>query len=174
MSETQTPPANKIVVEYQATDEQGNPIGKPTRIEADSWEEMSKKQTEAHINAMRWANRLKNAKPTVKAPEPLQVREMSADEEFQTVTDLFQPGKARKAFRKLLESELPITQLEQDSKALREATAKQNRLAAAHEFKTRHLADFYDCTANGNILRDYLTANNLEWTVDNLEIAFAM
>ena len=40
--EARQEPPRKIVVEYQAKDEAGNPIGRPTHLEAYSWEEMSK------------------------------------------------------------------------------------------------------------------------------------
>lgn len=164
----------RIVVEYQATDENGAPIGSPTHLEADTWEEMSKKQTDAHVNAMRWANRLKNAKPTYN-PEPLKARQLTQDEEYQAGIDLAgrDPSKVRKAFRTLLESELPISELEEQGKELRKTNATQNRLVVVQKFLSLHPEDFYNCDANGQVLANYLQANNLAWTPDNLEIAFA-
>ena len=50
----------KIVVDYQATDEDGRPIGRPTHIEGWTWEEVSKKQQDAHVNAVRYAERVKS------------------------------------------------------------------------------------------------------------------
>ena len=43
----------------------------------------------------------------------------------------------------------------------------------ALEFMTRHIEDYNRCQANGKILASYLRDNDLEWTVDNLELAFA-
>ena len=54
-------PKQKIIREYQIRDDQGRPIGKPTHLEADTWEEMSAKQEEAHANAMRYAERSRTA-----------------------------------------------------------------------------------------------------------------
>ena len=170
-SRTEDEPKERIVVEYQATDENGNPIGSPTHLEADTWQEMSRKQQDAHVNAMRWANRLKNAKPTYKV-DPLAPRQLTQDEELQAAVDLRDPAKAKKAFRTLLESELPIQQLEEQGRELRVATEKQNRLSAVHQFLTLH-PEFFNCDANGQVLANYLDENNLQWTPDNLEIAYA-
>ena len=67
-------PKEKIVRDYQATDDEGNPIGRRTHLEADTWEDMSKKLEEAHVNAVRYAERMKkraSIKPQFKQPEPV-------------------------------------------------------------------------------------------------------
>jgi hypothetical protein len=52
----------KIVREYQVRDEDGNPIGRPTHLEAWSAEEMIEKMQTAHENATRAFHRLKKQK----------------------------------------------------------------------------------------------------------------
>ena len=52
----------KIVREYQVRDEDGNPIGRPTHLEAWSAEEMIDKMQTAHENATRAFHRLKKQK----------------------------------------------------------------------------------------------------------------
>src|ERR1700687_692067 len=54
----------KIVLDYQVTAEDGTPLGRPTHIEGWSWEEVSEKQKQAHINAVRYAERVKKNRVT--------------------------------------------------------------------------------------------------------------
>ena len=60
----------KIVLDYQIKDEDGNPIGRPTHLEATNDEEMRLKMIEAHTQATRAFHRLKKQKLTfAKEPE---------------------------------------------------------------------------------------------------------
>src|SRR5271157_1853519 len=52
----------KIVREYQVRDEEGNPIGRPTHLEAWTTDEMYEKMQTAHENATRAFHRLKKQK----------------------------------------------------------------------------------------------------------------
>jgi hypothetical protein len=60
----------------------------------------------------------------------------------------------------------------------RAAAAERNANENAISFKwlQNHLSDsehpFFRCDANANILKSYLDDNGLEWTVDNLELAY--
>lgn len=160
----------KIVVEYQATDEAGQPIGRPTHLEAASWEEMSKKQTDAHINALRYAERIKNRKVTQKQPESPRP-ELTQEELVAAAADLDSddPVKKAAAIRKLNRTDLIEKELEEaaiETKNAREASI-------SYAFMRNHLHDFNPCAANGQLLSDYLKDNNLEWTEDNLEEAFS-
>lgn len=160
----------KIVVEYQATDEEGKPIGRPTHLEAYSWEDMSKKQTEAHINALRYAERVKNRKITQKQPEPI-TPELTSEELAAASADLDSndPAKKAAAIRKLNRTDL----LE---KKLRETDAEKEgarQASVSYAFMRNHLQDFNPCNANAQILSAYINDNNLEWTEDNLEEAFS-
>lgn len=160
----------KIVVEYQATDEEGKAIGRPTHLEAHTWEEMSKKQTEAHINALRYAERVKNRKVTQKQPEAPKP-ELTQEEMAAAAADLESddPAKKAAAIRKLNRTDLIEKQL-QDA-AVREQNARE--AAISYAFMRNHLQDFNPCQANADVLTNYLKDNNLEWTEDNLEEAFS-
>ena len=81
-------PPKKIVVEYQATDENGQPIGRPTHLEAYSWEEMSRKQQEAHVQATRAFHRLKAQKTTFNRQEVAVPASMTDAELIQAAEDL--------------------------------------------------------------------------------------
>jgi hypothetical protein len=160
----------KIVVEYQAKDEAGNPIGRPTHLEAYSWEEMSKKQTEAHIQATRAFHRLKAQKTTFNRQEPVAPVMMSDAELVQAAEDLKgdDTEKAAVADRKLRANQI----LEQQAQlAIQRQQAKEKE--AALVFMTNHIHDYNRCQANSKILSAYLKDNDLEWTPDNLELAFA-
>ena len=70
----------KIVMTYQARDEAGNPIGRPTYLEAKSWFELTTKQRAAHENAVRFAERIKKQKLTVKRDDPNEPKQLTEDE----------------------------------------------------------------------------------------------
>jgi hypothetical protein len=141
----------KFVQSYQVTDEEGNPIGRPTILQAQTAEEMFDKMREANIAVTRALNRqnkalidLKSRKitplPAPKAP-PVTPEEKSAD----------------------FENRLQVA----------EAKARGAELSAmTYRFCMRHKFDFYPCQANSDVVFGWLAANSLETTDDNLEIAF--
>lgn len=164
-------PKQKIVVNYQATDDDGNPIGRPTHLEADTWEEMSKKQQEAHVNAVRYAERMKKQaarKPIPAKPEP--VIAILTDEEREAVQKEAEAGEGTKA-------EIAKLKLAQDDANKERAEARrqaewnrQNNESIT--FVRAHKNDFYPCQANADILAEYIKSEKLEWNATNLEIAF--
>lgn len=164
----------KIVVDYQASDEQGNPIGRPTHLEADTWEEMSKKQTQAHVNAVRALERMKGHKVSFKKKqeEPVKIG-MTDAEILQIAQDLNEdPAKAAKAAQAVRKLSNADAAEERERKA-QEAIEEAHGRSISYQFMRNHLNDFNPCQANSDILTEYIQNNNLEWTVDNLEIAFA-
>jgi hypothetical protein len=167
-------PSKKIIVEYQATDENGQPIGRPTHLEAANWEEMSRKQQEAHVQATRAFHRLKTQKTTFKAPvAPIAIPVvplLSEADRIQAALDLNSDDEnvVIKADRKLRSDDIMRTQR---NEAIRAEESRQSFVS--NEFKLRHVNDFNPCQANSKIITDYLEANNLAWTTDNLELAFA-
>lgn len=161
----------KIVVEYQAKDLDGNPIGRPTHLEADTWEEMSKKQQDAHVNAVRAYERLKGQKVTFKkevAPAP-----RLTDEELETALEEVRkekdPQKAAAAIRKITGAD--EVELERQKLVIEREENRQR--AVSLEFMTAHRNDFNPCNANSQVIADFILANELEWTRENLEVAFA-
>lgn len=161
-----------IVQEYQIKDEAtGAPIGRPTRIAATSWPEFIAKKDECHAQATRAFNRLKSQKTSFKQQQPAepQYAQLTDEEMAQAIKDLKgdDPAKAVIAARKIAGSEVA-----KDRTAAREAEAKANGQRIGYEFMRRHANDFNPCKANSDLLGKFLDDNGLEFTVDNLELAF--
>lgn len=169
----ETPAPTKIVVEYQTRDENGNPIGRPTHLEADSWEEMSQKQQAAHENAARHIEKLKSRKPTFKKDEPQPEVGLTEQEILQLAQELNpDPEQAKKAADAVRKSSV-ADKIEEATRKAREAEEYARGQAVSYEFMKNHLQDFNPCQANSDVLTEYMKENDLTWTVDNLEIAFA-
>ncbi|VVB52834.1 Uncharacterised protein [uncultured archaeon] len=166
----------KIVVEYQATDEKGNPIGRPTHLEAYSQEEIIDKMKEAHIQATRAFHRLKAQKvQSVKevnvapAPVPGQV---SDAELLALVKDLKSddPNVALAAYKKMDAAKEAKVRAEYEAKnAEQKEYDRQNKVS--QDFLGAHQHDFNNCQANVLLMAQYIQDNQLAWTTDNLEIA---
>jgi hypothetical protein len=173
MSEPETPTANpvaeQVVLEYQPTDETGNPLGKPTVIKGANWEEVARKQIEVNQQAVRAYHRLKNIKPEVKIERP--VKQMTTDEEFEAVTELMQPQTARKGLRKLMEAEFGLTP--EDILETRREKDQARKEREAYTFIRRHIGEYFDCEANTSLMLRYLSDNGLEVTANNFEMSFA-
>jgi hypothetical protein len=168
---TATVEPTKIVREYQATDEAGNPIGKPTRLVADTPEEMLDKMQEAHINATRALARqnkafedLRKSKLTRKV-EPV-VKKLTEVEKKQAVAGIANPATAEDSVRKLV----GIESLEE---RVTKAEAKAKRAedeATGWKWAQKH-PEFYRCAANSAAIHKFLRDNDLEYTIGNLDIA---
>jgi hypothetical protein len=50
--------------------------------------------------------------------------------------------------------------------------AARRQQAVSKHFMRLHAQDFAPCEANASIIANYVTANKLDWTLDDLEIAF--
>ncbi len=173
-------PPKKIIVEYQVRDEDENPIGRPTHLEAYTEEEMRKKIIEAHVQATRAFHRLKKQKvqsiqEISKQDEPSSTspRTMTDEELMATLKDLRSddPQIQLAAHKKLMQS------YEEKAKAEREAKEAEQReferqKQVSIEFLKRHKHDFNNCQANVDLIGEYFKENKLPWTLDNLEVAF--
>lgn len=160
----------RIIKEYQAKDEQHNPIGRPTHLEATSWLDLSIKEQIAHENATRAFHRLKSQKVSFKNPQPAEPvnKELTDDEMLKALEDLKgdDPTKAIVAARKIAGSEVASA-----NEKARMAEAKADGQRIGYEFMKRHITDFNPCQANSDVLGKYLEDNALEFTLDNLELA---
>lgn len=169
-AEEKSKPKQKIVREYQVRDEEGNAIGRPTHLEADSWEEMSDKQEAAHVNAMRYVERMRKRKTIEQAekePEPIK---LPTDEELlEAVKNLDEkdPAKRLEAIKKIASADTLKANAEADKKI-----AYANGQIATTKFLQNHLHDYFNCEANTKLLTDYIHENKLRWTYENLEMAF--
>lgn len=162
-------PKEKIVMDYDNLDEDGNPTGKRTHLEAETWQEMSEKLKVAHLNSVKYAERMKKLKATPKLEVP--VKKGLTDEEIVAASQDLKsddPAKQVAAVRKITN----VDQLEE--KARQDEIARENvrRDAIALKWMRGHLEDFNPCEANANMISAYISENDLDWTEDNLEIAF--
>lgn len=151
----------KIVVDYQIKDEDGNPIGRPTHLEADTEDEMRAKIIDAHTHATRAFHRLKKVKANFKDEQPIKAG--MTDEEIQAEIGKLKDDPAAVQAR--------ITEeVNKRVEASRLETERQIRVS--QQFLNAHKEDFYNCQANVDLIKEYFHTNNLSWTYDNLEIAF--
>lgn len=165
----------KVVFEFQHTDENGQPIIDPrtgrqayTNLTGENFQEIAEKMRDAYLNVARAFNRSRSHRPVPKEPEP-QPKQLSPEEERQATADLQDPAKARSAIRKLNGTE----ELEKEIKKAREAKDNADALAAQHKFMLNHLNDFFPCTANSQIIWKYINEKGLDpRAAENFEIAF--
>ena len=157
----------KIIKTYQARDESGNPIGRPTYLEAKNWAELSVKQQNAHEHAVRFGERVKKQQITKKADvAPVQTL---SDAELQKLQDELKSEDrdvAAKAAEQVRRNDETKKFAEAD-KAIEDA----RQAKVSYAFLTKHVNDYNNCQANNKLLSDYIHDNKLEWTEDNLEAA---
>lgn len=157
----------KIIKTYQARDESGNPIGRPTYLEAKNWAELSVKQQNAHEHAVRFGERVKKQQITKKTDvAPVQTL---SDAELQKLQDELKSEDrdvAAKAAEQVRRNDEAKKFAEAD-KAIEDA----RQAKVSYAFLTRHVNDYNNCQANNKLLSDYIHDNKLEWTEDNLEAA---
>lgn len=163
-------PRKKIVLDYQATDDDGRPIGHRTHLEAWSHEEMIEKQKNAHIQATRAFERLKKRQVSKVVIEPVKQPTEEEQKSYEAVLKDVKsddPVAVAEAVRKLVEEELR-------KKEEREAAykAEYNRQQEASKEFLRTYPDYNNCAANNQMLAAYITENKLRWTADNLAIAY--
>jgi hypothetical protein len=161
----------RFVADYQVKDESGNPIGRPTHLEASSEEELRNKIINAHVEATRALHRWRNKAVTHNPPpvEPQQVG-MSDQELLQAINDLKDPVKAVEAQKKISKSEFDrnLDPLKKENELLRAQISAQE---VSRKFLQLHKNDFYNCQANIEKIAGYIKDNDLEWTLDNLDLA---
>lgn len=166
----------KFIADYQIKDEDGNPIGRPTHLEAATEDELRAKLIEAHTQAARAFHRLKKQKVSFKEQkQPAQQPVEPSDAELlQAMNDLRSedPKKQLDGFRKVQQAERDRIKSEQDTKKAQEDEEKR-QFKASQDFLKRHQHDFNNCQANINLIKEFFEENQeLAWTLDNLEIAF--
>lgn len=165
----------KYVQDYQVADDNGNPIGRPTHLEAKSLPELVGKQREAHSQATRAFHRLKSQKITFQEQQqvPAIPDQMSDAELLAAMKDLKSddPQKNLDAIRKVQKIEADRVRAEKDAENAKLAEVNR-QMKVSFEFRNRHRDDFNPCQANIKRIQEYFEENQLAWTSDNLEIAF--
>lgn len=171
------PAAERKTLEYQVTDENGQPIGRKTHIEYTGEVELIEKMQAAHVNAVRYAERMKKTKSldaegTVKSQQTLAKAQKSRQEAAAAVE------AAKKDSALIQEAVNKTVAQERDERiALQTATAHGEIIAEA--WAADHKEDFYVCHANALKIGEYLATHGpspevgLEMTYDNLELAFS-
>ena len=162
-------PKAKIVVDYQVTDEQsGKPIGRPTHIEGWTTEEVIEKLKSAHINAVRYAERLKKKADAfdqaARATEVATKAKIAAEEATAQAKSAQDPAKFNEAVDK-------HSAAQREKEAADKATAQYYSILI-ESWMDDHKEDYVPCEASSSLLNDWLLANNKPITYDNLEAAF--
>jgi len=169
-SEPTPAPRKKIVVDYQAVDEEGRPIGRRTHLEAYAAEEMIEKQKKAHIEAVRAFERLKKRQVSKVKEEPVKqptAEEQQSYEQILKEVKADDPNTIVDAVRKIVAEE--TRQKENREAAIQKEYKRQQE--ASHAF-LRLYPEYNNCAANNQLLANYITGNKLEWTTDNLAVAY--
>ncbi len=162
----------KIVIDYQVTAEDGTPLGRPTHIEGWSNEEVIEKLKAAHINAVRYAERVKKNRVTSieartqqkQAQESVQKAEQEASVAVEEAAKEKDPIKLKDAISK-------VSKADREAEIAR-ATARAQGKVIVDAWIADHKEDFQPCEANSNIIGAWLAANQLELSYENLELAF--
>src|SRR4029077_11635200 len=160
----------KIVREYQARDEAGNPIGRPTHLEADTPEEMYEKLEKAHVEAVKYAERMKKRASITPTPAPTEepIPVLTEEQLVTLQTDLQSKDEIVKAKAKVA---LEINEARKEKLQARVERARSLGQQISNTFMRQH-PEFYPCDANAQVIGDYIKENNLAWTVENLEHAY--
>ncbi len=166
----------KWTCEYQATDEQGNPIGRKTILGPfDTAEELIEAQRKQNEAAVRAYFRLKNANPDPAKPRhEFKPKSLTPDEQIQIAAEAKQPSTQQTAFRKQLEAELgaPVETVRETLQTVPnlDIKAEVEQFVAAHAWK-----DYYPDPGGQNKAKilGFLQTHNppLAITANNLEIA---
>lgn len=162
----------KIIVEYQVTDEKGKPIGRITHVEGWSPEEIYEKLKAAHINAVRYAERLKEnrSKQAVIAADAdvknaaARAAKDEADRLAEEAANEADPEKRKEKISKIREAQVKAKDADDD--------AKNHGKLVAQAWMEDHKEDFLPCIASSNIMKEYMVANGLGMTYENLEKTF--
>lgn len=162
----------KVVHDYQVTDEDGKSIGRSTHFESGSLIETIGKVMGAHVNAVRYAERARSQR-FKQAADAMRAAEKSAatkvlDEEANKLAEeainAKDPAKYREAVQKSVEVERRAKEQARDE-------AERGRLIA-QAWMDEHVEDFLPCGASSQIMREHMTSNGLSMSYDNLETAF--
>jgi hypothetical protein len=166
-AEAEAAKPKKFVIDFQAEDENGNPIGNRTHLEASSQEELLEKMKTSYVNAARAVDRLKKQKPTFKKDEVIKAPTEADLKVYAEDINSDDPAKRLAAVRAIAAHESAA------AKAEAEAEKQKTRAEAVSlRFLKNHILDYNNCQANNDLMGAYILDNNLEWTEDNLEIAF--
>lgn len=164
----------KIVQDYQVTDAQGQPIGRRTHFESQSFAEHFGKLYDAHINAARALSVLKAQKLTFNPPKPVKL--LAESEVVEIAAEIMaakSPAEAAELISQIVDSkaEAHFKILNAKEAELKKTASSLAGLSARLEFVQRHLYDFNPCDANFKLLAQWVLERELQFTQDNLDLA---
>lgn len=162
----------KIVIDYQVDDEKGNPIGRRTHIEGWTNEEVIEKLKAAHVNAVRYAERVKKSQLIAieagtkqkQAEDNAKNLEKEAKEATEIAMKDQNPEKVQEAIKKVVKAD-------REAEIALQAARAQGKIIA-DTWMADHKHDFQPCEASRNIIAKWLSDNNREFSYENLELAF--
>jgi hypothetical protein len=156
----------RYIQEYQVLGEDGKAIGRPTHLESRTLPELFVKQKEVHTQATRAFHRVKQQKLTFKNEKTILTPEAIA-EAARVALEGKDPAKVTDLIHGVIETEYQKREHE-----LREKQLYEDGREISNIFMARHLHDYNPCEANQKAIGDYFAQHNLEFTLDNLEVAF--
>lgn len=171
----ETPKApTKITRVYQVRDENGNPIGRPTSLTANSMEEMLDLMQKAHEEATRAFHREKKRVLTFKQKEQTAVTPESIKAAAAKALEAKNADEALEVVRGVIANEYKS---QEEAARLREIELKNKEAYAegqriGNQFVRNHLHDFNPVEANLLALGEALKKHDLEFTLENLEFVF--
>jgi len=158
--------ATRYIEEYQVSNEDGTTIGRPTHLEASTLQELTAKKREVHTQATRAFHRLKQQKLTFKNERTILSPEAIAEAARQALESK-DSAKITDVIEEVIESK--YQKREND---LKQKEAYEAGRSISNEFMRRHLHDYNPCEANQKAIGEYFSQHKLEFTLDNLEVAF--
>lgn len=162
----------KIVIDYQVDDEKGNPIGRRTHIEGWTSDEVIEKLKAAHVNAVRYAERVKKTQIVYADAQDKQKKlEDGAKQMEQEAADAVEVASKEKDPAKLQDAIKKVSKAEREAEIARKAASAQGKIIA-DTWMEDHKHDFQPCDASSKIIGDWLTRNGREFSYVNLEAAF--
>lgn len=169
----------KYVIDYQVTDEDsGRAIGRSTHFESFGTEVEAlrvfvEKLKAAHINAVRYAERIKTNRFKQSAASLEATERSVAATAAQAESDRLAAEAAKEQDpAKMQEAVKKAASAQRDADIARKAAIEHGRIIG-QTWMEDHKHDFLPCDASTNILGKYLKDNNLVLSYDNLEKAFA-
>ena len=169
----------KYVIDYQVTDEDsGRAIGRATHFESFGTEVEAlrvfvEKLKAAHINAVRYAERIKTNRFKQSAASLEATERSVAANAAQAESDRLAAEAAKEQDpAKMQEAVKKATAAQRDADIARKASIEHGRIIG-QTWMEDHKHDFLPCDASTSIMAKYLKDNNLVLSYDNLEKTFA-
>jgi hypothetical protein len=160
----------KFVIDFQAKDDAGNPIGRRTHLEAESQEELNSKWEKSYTEAVKYAERMKKRAEATPTPAPV-------EKVIPVLTDVQRAELEKEAVESkdttkadLAKVKLNLDDANKDRKVAQERTEYERQQKESGSFIAAH-PEFFPCEANAKVLADQMKGKY--WTADNLEIAYA-